>query len=225
MDEVNRRAMLRLLASAPMAAGFVWTEAEAAAANSWAQAVRTTSRAGAPYAPKFFTAHEYDTVRVLVDLIIPRDDRSGGATDAGVPEFMDFIVLDEPRLAKESSRQTAMRGGLAWLDLECQRRYDKTFITCTDGERTSLLDDIAQPPQVATSGGDTLIDSDVVPTVPALSHGRAFFSSFRDLTATGFWTTKMGMEDLQYAGNRFVASWSGCPDEALKKLGVTYPPA
>jgi gluconate 2-dehydrogenase gamma chain len=201
MTHINRREVLQLLASAPVAAGFVWTEAEAAHAHGLAQAAREAAGAGTAFVPKFFTAHEYETVRVLVDLIIPRDGRSGSATEAGVPEFMDFIVADQP------ARQTAMRGGLAWLDVECQKRFDKTFLDCAAAERTAVLDDIAWPQRVK----------------PGLSHGTAFFSSFRDLTATGFWTTKMGMEDLQYLGNKYVAEWKGCPDEALKQLGVRYP--
>jgi gluconate 2-dehydrogenase gamma chain len=201
MTDINRRDVLQLLAAAPLAAGFAWTDAEASSAHRLAQAARDAAQAGTAFTPKFFNAHEYDTVKVLVDLIIPRDERSGSATEAGVPEFMDFIVADQP------ARQTAMRGGLAWLDVECQKRFDKTFLDCGAAQRTAVLDDIAWPQRVQ----------------PALSHGAAFFSSFRDLTATGFWTTKMGIEDLQYLGNKYVAEWKGCPDEALKQLGVRYP--
>jgi hypothetical protein len=222
MAAIGRRRMLQLLGAAPMAAGFAWTGDEVQAAHDQAQAARASARPATPFQPKFFTAHEYETVRVLVDLIIPRDERSGSATDAGVPEFLDFIMIDEPRLAEESARQTAMRGGLAWIDLECQRRFDKTFVACTDLERTALLDDVSTPLPPAPAGGGRG-DIDEAPQLPVLSHGRAFFASFRDLTATGFWTTKMGMEDLQYQGNRYVATWTGCPDEALKKLGVSYP--
>ncbi|MGD9902830.1 MAG: gluconate 2-dehydrogenase subunit 3 family protein [Vicinamibacterales bacterium] len=215
---MDRRQMLQRLGAAGLAAGFTWTGDEVSAAHGLAQAARATAPA---YAPKFFTAHEYRTVRVLVDAIIPRDDRSGSATDAGVPEFLDVILIDEPRLAEETRRQTAMRGGLAWIDLECQRRFDKTFVACTDAERTALLDDISAPPPEPADGAASVTWDDV-PALPMLSHGRAFFASFRDLTATGFWTTRMGMEDLQYLGNRAVAAWNGCPDEALKKLGVGY---
>jgi hypothetical protein len=193
---VNRRDALKLLAAAP-AAGFAWTEAEAAAASVQAAA------AGSAFTPKFFTAHEYATVRVLVDIIIPKDERSGSATDAGVPAFMDFMMIDQP------ARQTAMRGGLAWLDVECQDRFDQRFLECSADRRTAVLDDMAWPQRAR----------------PEMSHGVAFFNSFRDLTATGFWTTKLGIEDLQYLGNRSVARWNGCPDEALKKLGVSYPTA
>jgi gluconate 2-dehydrogenase gamma chain len=196
---MKRRTLLQMMAAAPMAAAMTWTEAEARQAHDHAQAARATAaKANVPYKPKFFTAHEWATVRMLVDIIIPKDERSGSATDAGVPEFMDFIVNDQP------PRQNAMRGGLAWLDLECQDRFDKLFVGCTEQERTQVLDDIAWPQKAA----------------PAMSQGVAFFNSFRDLTATGFWTTKMGMADLQYMGNTFVPVWKGCPDEALAHLGV-----
>jgi len=201
MPGIDRRDMLRVLASAPLAAGFVWTPREAEAAVDLAQAARQAAAGGTPFTPRFFTAHEWDTVRVLVDIIIPRDERSGSATDAGVPEFIDFMMIDQP------TRQTAMRGGLVWLDLECQRRYDKKFVACAEAERTQVLDAIAWPER----------------TAPEQRHGAAFFGSFRDLTATGFWTTRMGIDDLQYIGNRSVAQWRGCPEEALKKLGVAYP--
>jgi hypothetical protein len=199
MTDVNRRSVLKLLSAAPVAAVFALTEAEAQQAHHLAQAARQAARrAGTAFKPKFFTAHEYETVRVLVDLIIPRDERSGSATDAGVSEFMDFTMIDQP------ARQTAMRGGLAWLDLECQRRFDKKFVACAPAERTAVLDDIAgyNPPTAANS------------------HGVAFFRSFRDLTSSGFWTSKIGIEDLGYIGNTFVPEWNGCPPEVLEKLGL-----
>lgn len=197
--KANRRTVLRMLAAAPVAAGFAWTEAEAWQAHHQAKAaVQTARKAATAFKPKFFTAHEYSTVRVLVDLIIPKDERSGSATDAGVPEFMDFMVVDQP------TRQTAMRGGLKWLDLECEGRFDKRFLACSAAERTTVLDAIAWPGK----------------TTPELAQGVAFFNSFRDLTASGFWTTKMGMDDLRYVGNVYVPEWTGCPPEALKKLGV-----
>ena len=109
----NRRTILRSLAAAPMAAGFAWTEAEAHQAHHQAQAAQAeTKKTAVAFRPKFFTRHEYATVTLLVDLIIPKDERSGSATDAGVPQFMDFMMTDQ------DSRQTAMRGGLAWLDRE-----------------------------------------------------------------------------------------------------------
>jgi len=202
MKPISRRKALQLFSSVPMtAAAIVWTSSETAAAQVQAQAARRqTAERGSPFEPKFFTRHEYATVTVLADLIIPRDERSGSATDAGVPEFMDFMMIDQPL------RQTAMRGGLAFIDHLCDARFDKPFVVCSDAERRQVLDDLAFPAKVD----------------PFLAHGAAFFSSFRDLTASGFWTSKMGIEDLQYLGNKPVAEWKGCPPEALEHLGVKY---
>jgi gluconate 2-dehydrogenase gamma chain len=199
MTTIDRRAALKILSAAPAAATFALTNAEAQQAHHLAESARQVAqKTGVAFAPKFFTKTEYQTVRVLSDLIIPADERSGGAIDAGVPEFMDFTMIDQP------ARQVAMRGGLAWLDLECQRRFDKTFVGATDANRRAVLDDLA------TSGD----------LKPGLTHGQAFFRGFRDLTATGFWTTKMGITDLGYMGNTVVPEWKGCPPEQLKKLGL-----
>jgi hypothetical protein len=172
---------------------------------------------GAAYVPKFFTKHEYETVRVLVDYIIPRDERSGSATDAGVPQFMDFVLSDQtppPGPPNPTRRfyvaptpaQVNVRGGLAWLDPECATRFGtgKTFITSTDAQRRQVLDDIAWPEKAK----------------PEFSHGVAFFNRMRDMTASGFFSSKMGVQDLRYMGNIPLAKWDGCPPEALAKLGV-----
>jgi len=201
MTTLSRRTALKAIASAPVAAAMAWTPAEADQAQRRAQQARAEAdRRGAAYQPKFFTPHEYATVGILVDLIIPKDERSGSATDAAVPEFMDFMMIDQPR------RQTAMRGGLAIVDRLCEERFDKRFVDCADGQRRTLLDDLAFPAKAT----------------PATSQAVAFFTSFRDLTASGFWSSKMGVDDLRYIGNAYVREWKGCPDEALKKLGVSY---
>jgi hypothetical protein len=188
---------LALLSAAPAAAALVWTPLEARQAHEHAEAA-LAAKPSAPLKPKFFTAHEYATVGVLVDLIMPKDERSGSATDAGVPAFMDFMMIDQPR------RQIAMRGGLAMIDRLAMDRFGKRFVNAGDPDRRALLDEIAY-----TSNPDR-----------GLSQAIAFFSSFRDLTASGFWSTKMGVADLQYQGNVFVSEWNGCPDAALRKLGV-----
>ncbi len=201
MKNISRRAALELLGAAPAAAVLVWTPVEARQAHEHAtQARAKATTPAARFKPKFFTAHEYASVVVLVDLIIPRDERSGSATDAGVPEFMDFMMIDQPR------RQVAMRGGLALIDRLSDDRFGKRFIACAIPERHALLDEIAY-----TSNPD-----------PGLSHSIAFFNSFRDLTASGFFTSKMGIEDLQYKGNGYVREWTGCPPEVMKKLGVSF---
>lgn len=202
MAAINRRQVLQLLGSAPLAAGFVWTEAEAFEAQRRTQQARGPGGAGlqAPrFTPQFFTAGEYQAVVLLAEMILPKDERSGGATDAGVPEFIDFMMVDQP------ARQVPMRGGLAWLDQECNARFETTFVAATDARRREVLDDISG---VESARADQ-------------SHGLAFFRSFRDLTATGYWTSKMGMDDLQFMGNTFVPEWNGCPDDALRKLGLT----
>ena len=199
MENINRRTALKILSAAPVAASFALTDAEAQQAHHLAETARQVAKqAGVAYTPKFFTPAEYQTVRLLSDLIIPADERSGGAIDAGVPEFMDFTMVDQP------ARQVAMRGGLAWLDLECLRRFDKTFVGASDSDRHAVLRDIATYGELK----------------PDLTHGQAFFRNFRDLTATGFWTTKMGFDDLGYKGNTVVPKWDGCPPEAVKKLGI-----
>jgi hypothetical protein len=158
---------------------------------------------GTPYTPKFFSRYEWRTARMLADYVIPRDERSGSATDAKVPEFMDFLLSDKD--ASESSK-TAMRGGLAWMDNEAQHRFGKRFVDATDTQRRATLDDIAWPKRAKAEH----------------SHGVAFFSRFRDLTASGFFSSAMGWKDVQYIGNTFNPNWNGCPQPALDKLGVDY---
>jgi hypothetical protein len=244
MDQMGRRAVLKLVGSVPIAAGFALSEGQAQTAH---QHLRTAAAAGgktAPHQPKFFTPHEWATVRVLVDIVIPRDERSGSATDAQVPEFMDFILNDPLAEARQRERnQTQMRGGLAWLDRECARRFGgRTFLQAGEAERKQVLDDIAYPPKSEPGREPTAAfpveaypkKTDVIAPEPAASpsptpvakpmeplhHGIAFFSAFRDLTASGFWSSRIGVKDLGYTGNTFVAEWKGCPPEVLRKLGL-----
>jgi hypothetical protein len=202
MSEINRRTMLHWLGAAPAAAvAFTWTGEETAAAAQHAEMARQQATArGAPYTPRFFSAPEYATITALGDMIIPRDGRSGSASDAGAPAFIDYIVAEQP------GRQTAMRGGLIWLDSECRRRFDHDFLAATAAERGQVLDDIAFPHKAS----------------PAFSHGVRFFTTMRDLVATGFWSSKIGMADIGYMGNVFVPEWKGAPDEVLRKLKVSY---
>jgi gluconate 2-dehydrogenase gamma chain len=208
MSDIDRRGILKLLGTVPVA-GMALSPTEALAAHEQAaQGAAAAAKKGVAFTPKFFSAHEWSTVRLLADLVIPKDERSGSATDALVPEFMDFAMTD-PLIGERDReyRQTSMRGGLAWLDLECQDRFGKTFLDAAASERTQVLDDIAYPEKAKGR--------------PALGPGVRFFSSFRDLTATGFWSSKMGVEDLQYMGNTYVAEWKGPPPEVLKKLGLS----
>ncbi len=200
-NDLTRREAVALLATLPLAGAIEFSPPALERALRAAERAHADAEAGtAAFAPKFFAAHEWRTVRLLVDYVIPRDAKSGSATDAAVPEFMDFIMGDKP------DNQLWMRGGLAWLDLECEHRFNTTFVASKLSQRTQVLDDIAYP--------------DKAP--PAMRPGVAFFNRFRDLTASGFWTTKLGIDDLQYMGNRMMPGWNGCPDAALAKLGVKY---
>jgi hypothetical protein len=188
--------MLAVLGATPTAVLFAWTPAEERAALAVAQNAVT---AGSAYAPRFFTAAEFAMIGVLTDLIIPRDERSGSASEAGTPAFIDYIVAEQP------TRHIPMRGGLAWLNAQCQERFEKPFMGATDAERRQVLDDIAWPQRAR----------------PELIHGVRFFNTMRDLTAAGFFSSKMGVADLGYLGNQGTV-WDGAPTNVLQKLGVSY---
>lgn len=192
MGEINRRKMLTVLGTAPVAAAVSFTPG-----TVQAYLAERAQAAAQPYQRRFFTEREDATIRALADMIIPRDARSGSATESGAHEFIDYIV------AVQRERQTPMRGGLIWLDSECRRRFDKAFLECTDGERRQVVDDIAYPAKAR----------------PEMSHGVRFFTSLRDLVAAGFWSSRMGVEDLGYVGNR-PSVWEGPPREVLDKLGL-----
>ena len=191
---MTRREALELTGLVALTTAFRWTPADARRAADLARAARRSA-----FDPKFFTSHEWETVQVLVDIMIPKDERSGSATEAGVPEFMDFMMIDRP------DGQIPMRGGLAWVETECRERFNKTFVACDATQRAAVLDDIAWPKKAK----------------PEHSQGVAFFNMFRDLTASGFYTSKVGIADLQYPASS-LGDWTGCPDAALRKLGVSY---
>jgi hypothetical protein len=218
-NEIGRRSALRLIGTAPIAVAFTLGANEAAAAAEKAATAVKAAAAGKAYVPKFFNPQEWKTVRVLVDVIIPKDDRSGSATDAGVPEFMDYLMNDptDTDLQRER-RQTAMRGGLAWINSVSERRFGHAFADASETERTAILDEIAYSKDEQEDEAEMREPRDLRVMV---KHGPSFFNSFRDLTASGFWSSKMGVEDLGYIGNRFVAEWKGAPPEVLAKLGLS----
>ncbi len=205
-DGIARRELLRRVGQIPIAAGLVLSSARLAAAQEHVhkQAARAAKGSKA-YTPKFFTPQEWAAVRILADIIIPRDARSGSATDALVPEFIDFIVDDPLAEPRDRERlQTRLRGGLAWLDRECKARCGKAFADAATAERMPLVEDIAWPAKAK----------------PGMEPGAAFFTLMRDLVASGFWSSKMGVEDLRFMGNTFVAEWNGCPADVLAKAGL-----
>jgi gluconate 2-dehydrogenase gamma chain len=150
-------------------------------------------------ADKFYTPHEMETIAVLSDILIPRDQVSGSATDAKVPDFIEFITKDKPNL------QTPMRGGLLWLDLQSAKRFSKAFKECTSQQQLQIVDDIAYPEKAK----------------PAMKQGVAFFNLMRNLTATGFYTSEIGGKDIGYIGNT-ATLWKGVPDDVLKQYGLSY---
>lgn len=149
------------------------------------------------FADQFFNRQELKTIGILADIIIPRDEHSGSATDAGVPEFIEFMAKDKPEL------QTPLRGGLGWIDNEAQKRFGKVFSEISPAQRIEIVEDIAYPERKK----------------PGMSHGIAFFSLMRNLTASGFWTSKIGIADIGYVGNR-PNVWEGVPAEVLKQYGL-----
>lgn len=148
---------------------------------------------------KFFTAHEMATIAMLSDIIIPKDDVSGSATDAKVPDFIEFIVKDQPH------HQVPMRGGLRWLDLKCMNLYEKPFTDCTGQQKTEIVDNIAYPDKVK----------------PEFKPGANFFSLVRNLTVTGFYSSEIGTKDVGYLGNK-PNQWNGVPGDVLKQYNMEY---
>ena len=148
---------------------------------------------------KFFDDHEMKTIAILADIIIPKDEVSGSATDAGVPAFIEFIAKDQPRY------QTPLRGGIKWLDIQTLKRFNSDFASCTAEQQIEIVDGIAFPEKAK----------------PELQQGVSFFNTMRDLTACGFFTSEIGIKDLGYVGNR-PNQWDGVPEDVLAQYGVKY---
>ena len=190
---MNRREAISALAVMSASLGIPVGVLEAAQRELSKHEARSTA-----FAPRFFTPAELATATLLGDLIIPKDDRSGAASDAKVPEYMDFLC------AEYQSTADWMRPGLAWLESESTKRFQKGFVALTPEQQVLLLNDIAWPAR-APEG---------------MQEGVRFFNRFRDLTASGFWSSQVGVKDLGYVGNTFVREWTGCPPEAEAKIGV-----
>ena len=149
--------------------------------------------------PSLFNEHELETLAVLADIILPADDKSGKATDAGVVEFIDYIVKEFP------DHQMPMRGALGFVDREAQNRHDKNFIALSNEEQLAIIEDIAYPENAQ----------------PEFQGGAKVFSKVRDLVMTGFYTSQEGVKDLGYVGN-VTNFWDGVPDEVLQEHGFSY---
>lgn len=148
-------------------------------------------------AETFFDEHEMKTIAVLADIIIPADAVSGSATEAEVPAFIEFIVKDIP------SHQIPMRGGLKWLDIQCLNLYQNAFVACTKAQQIDMVNKIAYPAKAA----------------PEMTQGVVFFNRMRNLTASGFYTSKIGIKDIGYVGN-VPNVWEGVPADVLAQYGL-----
>ena len=202
MSDLTRRDALKLLGAVPVIGALDWSAPSVERATRFITRLQADAET-APYTPKFFTPNEWRTVRLLADIVIPKDERSGSATDAKAPEFVDFMLMDKE--TGESSR-VQMRGGLAWLDNEMRSRFDKDFVSATDAQRKAVLDDIAYPKKAKAEH----------------QRGASWFNRFRSSIGAAFFSSNMGWQDLRYMGNVFNPNWNGCPPAATKKLGVTY---
>lgn len=143
------------------------------------------------YAPKFFSPAQYETLCKLCETIFPADADSGGAVEAGAPEFIDLLTSENPQY------QLTLGGGLMWLDAQCVDRYGNVYLGCRAEEQTEMLDQIAYRKNIKED--------------PSSSQGVEFFAFLRNLTADGFFTSEIGIHYLRYIGNTFLTEFPGCP--------------
>jgi len=189
---ISRRDILRTLAVGAAGGSVLQLIPVQAAAQVHHMISREKSAGpGAKYKPKFFSPHQYQTLVTLCGLIIPPDDHSGGAVEAGAPEFIDLLT------SENKDWQLQLGGGLMWLDGICMDRYGRTFLDCELHARGEMLDKIAYRKNAVAE--------------PALSQGVEFFAVLRRLTADGFYSSEIGIRDLQYIGNTALAEFPGCP--------------
>ena len=204
---MDRRETIKTLLLASLASGAVWsacktkTEIETTESKEYGRTPEESERDEELYSEEYLITEEITSIAILCDIILPASNQSGSATDAGVTEFIEFIVKDIPK------HQLKIRGGLMWLDNECTYRFNKTFSECQETERIEIIDEIAYPKRAK----------------PEMDYGANFFSLIRSLVLSGYFTTKMGIEDLGYVGNRPNA-WDGVPEDVLKKHNLAYEP-
>ncbi len=222
---MDRRESLKLIAWSTISTSLIADacktkdkpEEKPAAKEASASTLDRTEEEKAAYekivAEKFFTEHEMATMAVLADIIIPADEISGSATDAKVPDFIEFMVKDKPEL------QTPMRGGLRWLDMQMAKLHGKSFKDCTSQQQIAMVDDIAYPEVEYTDEKGNKVKKGKIK--PGMKQGVNFFSLMRNLTASGFYTSEIGIKDVGYIGNK-PNQWNGVPDEVLKQYGISY---
>jgi hypothetical protein len=187
---VSRRDVLKSLAMGAAATSVLRT-IPAQAAEYAHRMVAAEKAAAKVYTPKFFAAHQYKTLQTLCQTIIPADGDSGGAVEAGAPEFIDLLT------SENTEYQVALGGGLMWLDSTCSDRYGAVYLDCTPQQQKEILDQIAYR-------NNAMMD-------PRLSQGVEFFSFLRNMTADGFFTSEVGIKYLGYIGSAYLKEFPGCP--------------
>ncbi len=206
---MDRRENLKLLLSGTLATGFLMTtgcsDADIKKSNEIIEGGgygRTEDEMAVDKklnSEVFFTEKEMVMIALLANIIIPADEVSGSATDAGVPDFIEFMAKDYPKF------QRPLRGGLMWLNNLSLKTYNKAFVELSNAEQMVLVDKIAWPDKAEED----------------MKHGVKFFNLMRNLTATGFFTSQIGVKDMGYVGNR-PNQWDGVPQEVLDKYGLEY---
>lgn len=194
----ERRDILKLMTTMPAAALVSISPLASGVAQAMPQQ-SAARRAATPYQPKVLNPHEWKTLRILSDLILPADQRSGSATEVGVPQFIDGWLN-----VKRGDLLDQIRGGFTWLDMESNRSFQYDFADVPTTHQKQILDRIAYPEKAA----------------PADASAVAFFNTLRDLVISGFFTSRMGVRDLPYIGNEPQEKWNGCPPPVLAKLGL-----
>lgn len=187
---ISRRDVLKSLAMGAAATSVLRT-IPAQAAEYAHHMVAAEKAAAKAYAPKFFPAHQYKTLQALCQTIIPSDAESGGALEAGAPEFIDLLT------SENIEYQVKLGGGLMWLDGTCSDRYGKVYLDCLPQQQKQILDQIAYRNNALTD--------------PRLSQGVEFFSFLRNMTSDGFFTSEIGIKYLGYQGSAFLKEFPGCP--------------
>lgn len=206
---MNRRDNLKLLLTGSLGTGLIWSACTPEVKQAELSPKLLGGTAGGRIREEidldakllsedFFTELEMQKLNVLVDIIVPADEISESATQANVPEFIEFMMKDQP------SNQTVFRGGLMWLDHQANERNSKSFLEISDSQRMEIIDDIAWPDKASKE----------------FETGVKFFNVLRNMTVTGFYTTEIGFKDIGYAGNT-PNVWEGVPQDVMKQYGLS----
>jgi len=190
---ISRRDLLKSLSVTVVAgsAERIVPLAVAAETHRMVSAEKAAS-ASRSYTPKFFSAHQHATLRALCQVIIPADHESGGALEAGAPEFLDLIT------GENKDFQLQLGGGIMWLDSACIERYGHNYLECASVQQEEVLNLIAFRKNVEKDS--------------RLGPGVEFFSILRKGTADGFFTSEIGIKYLGYRGNTYLKEFPGCPE-------------